>query len=63
MLMRDQVVQVQEMIEGALRKIEKDEPFDSTPLESKLKGFDERLKAIESAVKGLSEKKETKRQR
>ena len=50
MLMRDQVVQVQAMIDGAVKK---DEPFDSKPLENKIKGLEKLVKELEASVKDL----------
>ena len=57
MLMRDQVAQVQAMIDGAMRKVEKPEPFDSKPLENKIKGLEKLIKELDESVKDLEKPK------
>ena len=59
MLMRDQVAQVQEMIESAVGKVKKPEPFDSAPLENKIKGLEKLVEKLEASVKDLEKPKKT----
>ena len=59
MLMRDQVAQVQEMIESAVGKVKKPEPFDSKPLENKIRGLEKLVKELEASIKDLEKVKKT----
>lgn len=57
-MQRNDIALVETLIKGAIKK---DDPFDSAPLENKIKGFEGRLKALEAAVKDMEAKKEIKK--
>jgi hypothetical protein len=53
-MLRDDLAIVQDMINGA-----KTEPFDSKPLENKIKGLEKLVKELEASVKDLEKVKKT----
>ena len=59
MLKRDHVKQVQQMIDVEVVKIKQPEPFDSKPLENKIKGLEKLVKELEASVKDLEKVKKT----
>ena len=55
-MQRDDIEMVQTMINGAIKK---PEPFDSAPLENKIKGLEKLVEKLDATVKDLEKVKKT----
>ena len=52
-MLRDDIA----MVEGMIKVAVKPEPFDSKPLENKIKGIEKQVKELEASVKDLEKAK------